>query len=291
MWLWLQNMRPQSHKQFWYYVAVSCLTGHLMFLMFSFRYHGQKPLDLTVFANARATEVIFLPAYKKIPGAQSKLAQGRVGKPAVGDVKKSVGQGARRVKTGVAVAKRSKLDTYAVPSKTVPVKHSKKLDIGSKSKSSGQVQVKNKTAQPVESVAASKPEEPVKAVKQPLKIIDQVEPVAVPEPVGEEVNEPILIGLGTDGAIALGREDLAAWQAAQELESVIVQSWRPPTGFSKELVCQVQLMVDSQGHVASFEIKKGSGVLAYDLSIRQALPKLIFPKTVQNKILIISFKQ
>ena len=288
MWLWLQNMRPQSHKQFWYYIAVSCFIGHLLFLIFSFRYQGQKPLDLTIFASARATEVVFLPAYKKVPGARGKLAQGKIGKQGKNSVKgasRSVGRTAKSVKSSAGIAKQAKPDTY-----TVPVKANKKLDVKAKSSSASKTQVKDKVAvkqvEPVKTSvvepAATSPEAPAKDLKQPLKLIESVDAV-------EE--EPILIGIGTEGAVALGREDLVAWQAAQELESVIVQSWRPPTGFGKELVCQVQLSVDQSGHVSSFEIKQGSGVLAYDLSIRQVLPKLIFPETVRNKILIISFKQ
>lgn len=322
MWPWLLNMHPQNHKQIWYRVALCCLIGHLGFLVFSFRYQSRQPLNLTVFANARSTEVVFLPNYKRVPGAQDKLAQGKVGKMgqvgAVGGgknsgkkaglmAKQTVGaKSGKKASSGAGATSKSsgvsqvKLDTYTVPAKSgVRSKPARKSQ--SKVKSGAKLEESKLVAQVVsEAKSESKSEvkiapEPVLAVTtknlQPaLKLIDQSESAST-ELSTETDNGPMYIGLGSEGVIALGREDLVAWQAAQELESVIVQTWRPPSGFSKELICQVQLTVGPLGQVVHFEIKQGSGVLAYDLSVRQALPKLIFPESVRGKILVIAFKQ
>lgn len=112
----------------------------------------------------------------------------------------------------------------------------------------------------------------------PAKSIEQKnEPIAQPEQQAETIY------IGQDQADLLELQDLIQQEAAIQ--------WRPPVGFSKDLVCVLKILVDWQGAIASVVMEQSSGVLAYDSSARMAVAHMHMPRGAYTKELCITFKQ
>lgn len=275
MWHWRPNLQLRSHNQFWLRLVAFSLIGHLLILgILLFRRHGET-LKLTVFSKPRSIEVVLMPLYKHIakqlpsagaarsvPASKSKV----VLKPKPNNAIKPI---AKKAATPIKVAK----SKPAKPKKE-PLLKLKEQPVKMKA-----VKPEAKTAKKQAAKVESKSKAKVEPV--PAAPIVMSQPVAEVE-VGEvvDVAEPILVG----------RKDLQTLELAQEIETLIAKTWRPPVGFGSEMSCTVELSIDQAGKATKFTITKSAGVLMYDLSVRQVIPQIVFPDQVRNQTLTIVFK-
>lgn len=267
-WHSLQNFLPKGHKQFWLKVILFSLAGHITIMFLGLVNKSRKPIELTVFSKSRPVEVVFVPLYKKMAGVQKRIDT------------------AKKAKNGKTQFVKNSV-TKPVVKPNVPKKlEPKKLDIKN-------VEQVKKVVEP-KKVETKKVEAKPKVVpkKTDLKLQEQQVVVKVPEPVVEKIVEPAVIAEpGLDEPIYIGRHDLQNLQMALELEAVIVKSWQPPLGLSNEIECTVELVVDHKGKVVNFTIKKTSGVMVYDMSVKRIFSQIVMPATIWNKTLTIVFKQ
>ena len=266
VWHLLPSLQLKGYRQFWFRLIICSLFGHLMLLLPAFFWHKNENVKFTVFARNRPVEVVFMPLYKRAPAAAKKinLAQSNPARKAI-------------IKTKPDDSRKSlvkKIDPKKNTPKNKPVV--KKTDLKLKSKP-----VKfSETVKPL--VPSSKPIIMPKEEPKKTSVIENKQ-VIKPEQdkqISTDLNEPIYIG----------RSDLKDLQIMQELQAVIAQNWLPPVGFGEDITCVIELRVDAIGKF-DCEIKKSSGVLVYDLSVRRALTQIEIPKSVYQKTLTLIFKQ
>ena len=251
MWHWPRSLLPKDYKQFWYRLILLSFIGHLIALFFFFFHTGKENLKLTVFSRSKPVEVVFMPLYKKVPGAAKRLAAAKAGDKQNGSIK-------------------------VIKKKTI--KKTSKPKVVSKPKAAKKPEVKKKVVAKKVKKTAKKPDLKLKQQKVKIK----------PKKV---VQEEAAVAIKTESPVFVGRQDLKSLQMAKEIEQVVAKYWHPPVGFAVDTECVVQIEVDSVGTVQDFELKKKSGVLAYDMSVRQAVPKIVFPEMFWSKTLTIAFKQ
>ena len=253
VWHLLPSLQLKGYRQFWFRLIICSLFGHLMLLLPAFFWHKTENVKFTVFARNRPVEVVFMPLYKRAPAAAKKinLAQSNPARKAI-------------IKTKPDDSRKSlvkKIDPKKNTPKNKPVV--KKTDLKLKSK-------------PSKPIIMPKEEPKKTAVIEKKQVIKSEQD----KQISTDLNEPIYIG----------RSDLKDLQIMQELQAVIAQNWLPPVGFGEDITCVIELRVDAIGRF-DCEIKKSSGVLVYDLSVRRALTQIELPNSVYQKTLTLIFKQ
>ncbi len=86
----------------------------------------------------------------------------------------------------------------------------------------------------------------------------------------------------------VGQYDLETLQLAQEVAAEIAQVWRPPAGF-KNKNCTVRCVLDWDGTMISLAFEQSSGSTVFDISVKQAINKMKFPKELYGKEIILPF--
>ncbi|HEX4069045.1 MAG TPA: TonB C-terminal domain-containing protein [Candidatus Babeliales bacterium] len=86
------------------------------------------------------------------------------------------------------------------------------------------------------------------------------------------------------------REAEALRKQAQ-LQKELVQTWKPPIGVSPNCICEVAFFVSSKGKIENIKMIQSSGVMMFDISVRQALFAMKMPQWTYGKPFTISFKQ
>lgn len=81
---------------------------------------------------------------------------------------------------------------------------------------------------------------------------------------------------------------LALQQLVQE---ELQHYWQPPSGLSKDLLCEMAIELDGQGSVKQLACVRSSGVLVYDIHAQSVLLQVCYPKETWGKQLTIMFKQ
>lgn len=94
-----------------------------------------------------------------------------------------------------------------------------------------------------------------------------------------------------DNISFVGSRDLEMMQIKEQIQAEIVKHYKPPVGISKKAVCDASVLVGAGGKATRVTIKKGSGSMANDICARAALLKVIFPKEVIGKEIIIALGQ
>jgi hypothetical protein len=103
--------------------------------------------------------------------------------------------------------------------------------------------------------------------------------------------QPAIAGGGVEQAVYVGQVEWDALQVQTDIKHEIERHWRPPAGLSRDLVCQIKVVVTWEGAVDSLVVVQRSGVLAYDVHARATVAAMKFPKATWGKELIIHFKQ
>jgi outer membrane biosynthesis protein TonB len=85
--------------------------------------------------------------------------------------------------------------------------------------------------------------------------------------------------------------EVEALRCGAQLQKELAQQWHPPVGVSSDCTCDISFFVNKKGTIENLKIVKGSGVMMFDISARQALFAMQMPQWTYGKPLIISFKQ
>lgn len=89
----------------------------------------------------------------------------------------------------------------------------------------------------------------------------------------------------------VGSLDLEMMQIKEQIHSQIAEYYKPPVGISKKAVCELSIAVGSDGKAHRVTVKKSSGSIANDICARAALLKIMFPKEVIGKEIIVELGQ
>ena len=300
MWLWQRNAFRRN--RFWLrLVGVSC-AAHVVVLfcvLFVYRgYLGSHTIDSAKNIHADA-KIVVLPLYKTVPAqVHADIHKRQTLKAAIaipvqpqkaaapppsvypGHQARQPSEGKPAPKKIVAPVKKERAPTTLrsqLPAKKQRVK---------KKPEQKQHQKKNKKElQPV----APKPE------------IKKIEPV-IPEPKVPDVSPTLQQPATSSAAVPLetaldanavyvGTTEADALLMQQEIKAEVERCWRPPTGLAPELMCHITVRVGWDGVIAHMDIIKKSGVLMYDISAREAVAAMTFPKITWGKDLTIIFNQ
>lgn len=126
-----------------------------------------------------------------------------------------------------------------------------------------------------------KPEQP-EPVKEPQTAQPELE-------ASNDINDPnIGVGGTGDGPFYVGQYDLETIQLAQAVAAEVAQVWHPPAGF-KNKSCTVRCVLDWDGNMISLAFEQSSGSPVFDISVKQAITKMKFPKELYGKEIILPF--
>jgi len=290
MWLW----QPRQRKLWTRLLFCSCwLHGILCVLLFVV-YHGSQ-VDVHVIVSKPSpdsqVQIRFVPLAKSIKqrkqvgksGVQKKQAQKKqkkqviqkkVSKPVVKKTSKSPAKLPLPLRQGYA-GQVDKLGANGVGKKAAVIKQ------------------------------AVKPAEKPKPLLQPSPVRPEfieggIEERASAQEIKQEVvpekevvkNEPEKESVQDDPEILyIGQAERDAILMQELIQQEIEERWRPPVGLSKELVCDIKVVVGWNGKAERVEIEKASGVLVYDIQARATVLAMNFPKLACGKQLCMHFKQ
>lgn len=131
--------------------------------------------------------------------------------------------------------------------------------------------IKKEIAQPKPTPA--KPVASAPAIKQALDIEQTITPV-IPE----------------NAQISHNYREVEALRKQAQLQKEIVQKWQPPIGVSPDCMCEVSFFINATGKIENIKMIKSSGVMMFDISVRQALFAMKMPQWTYGKPFTISFK-
>ncbi|MDR3646123.1 MAG: TonB C-terminal domain-containing protein [Candidatus Babeliales bacterium] len=266
MWRWLQNNNKSYFKILFKKIFVVSLLMHLVLLIVFLFILRDKTLNLDIFLNKDLitnppVPVIFLPFAKNVPGSIEQL--------------KKLSKRARAKKTKQISAKKA----IAIKAKN---KVAKKAIIIQKQTKNKKVTKKAKLPEVVKE-EIKKPE--------PVKVEPPIEPEKIEEKVPEVINEVLPEEtklLDEPLAIYLGTQDMQGYQLVVSIQQEILKYWKPPLGLPKNVECKVNIKVDKDGKVENFKIEKSSNILAYDISLRNAILKTTMPTEVKGREFILT---
>lgn len=102
-----------------------------------------------------------------------------------------------------------------------------------------------------------------------------------------QVIEGDVVGQG-DQPFYIGQYDLETIQLAQQVAAEVAEVWRPPAGF-KNRACTVRCILDWEGIITTLSFDQASGSPVFDVSVKQAMHKMKFPKELYGKEIILPF--
>lgn len=272
--MWHLQQNECAKLVFWSKLVGISTFLHIILLGYFFIFYRSYDVYHLMLSNNAVPHdapVVFLPLYK------------RVGKTTVSSagLSKSKTRGVKKASKKDALVSKQKV----VQEKSEPTKKNTEL-----AQEAAQVQeiknnkkLKNKKEQEKKVVPVAKELQEL-AAKQEIAEIKESVISPQEQPVSSEQQEG-------DDAVYVGQEEMLAIQLQQSLTQEVVQHWKVPAGLSKDLVCEVAVVVNWQGEVQNARIAKTSGVLMYDISARTAVVKMKLPKIAWGKEFIITFKQ
>lgn len=267
MWLWLQNNNKSNLKTFFKKIFIVSLLVHLIFLIICFFGFKGKVLNLDIFLNKDLLNnppvpVIFLPFAKNIPGSVEQLKKlskkSRMSKKSKKTfVKKSIVLKKNKITKKPILISKPKNNKKIEPKKTEIIKNNLKE---------------------MEKIIPQN-EEP-KLSEQEIKKVEPLKPDIKKIEPNEIVNE---LNLDEPVTIYLGAKDMQGYQLVFNIQREILKYWKPPMGLPKGIECKVNIKVDKEGKVENLKIEKSSKVLAYDISLRNAILKSVMPHEVKGR--------
>lgn len=185
------------------------------------------------------------------------------------------------------IVKKQVLKNNAVKANMKDLEKEKKiLEIKKNNKEKKEIEVKKN-----ESLIEFKKEEKAELQKTPDSIL-----ITAPTDSLDNV-EQIHSLLGQKDSIDLeqisfiGSLDLEMLHIKEQIQIEIAKYYKPPVGISKNAVCQLIVVVGCGGKADNVIVKKTSGSLANDMCARAALLKIMFPKEVIGKEIIVELGQ
>lgn len=143
-----------------------------------------------------------------------------------------------------------------------------------------------------------KPELPKQEAKKAEPKIEEkkeiVKPADIkPTPIAQalDTNQTIVPIVPENAQISHNYREVEALRKQAQLQKEIVQTWKPPIGVSSDCVCEISFFVTQRGKIENIKIIKSSGVMMFDISVRQALFAMEMPQWTYGKPFTIDFKQ
>lgn len=274
MWPYLLKKLPKQTIFFGKLLGV-CTFGHMLLLLLMFSafqgYNTTYKLTVQSSLSAKHANVVLVPLYKQMPKALSNVAASAGKKNPV---------------------KKEHTTTLSAAPKVTPVvqKVAAAKPVVKKPEIKKPPVVAKKTAKPPV-------KEPVKVAQKPdVKKTKAIAPAPEAKPVQVAANNVVQqpkqeLAQNVDTNVYVGREDYEALKMQDALQQEVARCWYPPVGIDKETVCDIAVHVNAAGCADNVHVATSSGVLVYDISARDAVEKMKFPKIAWNKQLTITFKQ
>ena len=185
----------------------------------------------------------------------------------------------------ILVKKNTMIKKKPVPKKIMPKKIVSKKPVVKKL-SVKKVLPKAKPVVKKSSVKKDRPQKVMKKNPVAKKIVKPVVKHVVPK---QEVKLDTRAMQDCPIPVYIGKKEIESLSVEYEIEREVKKHWRPPAGLSKGLSCTMHILVDWSGRAKQSRVSKASGVLAFDISVRNAVPKMCLPKSVRGKELNITF--
>lgn len=148
---------------------------------------------------------------------------------------------------------------------------------------------KQKIAQPIVKEPIAEKKELIE--EQKIKETQKTESVSVPIlPEGSKVlNVPVVVGAGEAAVpVYVGAQELPLLRMQEGIQRAIEEQWRVPAGLSKNLLCEVKVVISAEGK-AKAVLHKSSGVLVYDVAAESAAQRANYSKELWGKEITITF--
>ncbi len=147
-----------------------------------------------------------------------------------------------------------------------------------------------KKTEEVKKEVAKKPE----SIKQEVvkKETVKAEPVK-PTPVATalDTQQTVVPVIPDNAHVSHNYREVEALRKQAQLQKEIVQKWTPPIGVSPDCMCEISFFVTQSGKIDNIKMIKGSGVMMFDISVRQALFAIKMPQWTYGKPFTIEFRQ
>lgn len=299
-----------EHEKF--LINTNSLGSTVVFMPLHKKFALQQPSNVMQ-NSSQSRRVITHEAYQKaLASAQKKSKPAVVPKKVAPKKSVPVPQPTKKVTTQA-----EKASTTITPEKMMPVVDKKKIQtvkklvtpepkkvaeksVDKKKVIEKQVEkvVKKETIAPVKKeIATEKKIEPA-----PAEIAQKVQPVAhvasvQPEPMTQDLVQAVQpdqesiesddgdenLDLDLSNVSFVGRHDLEKYEIQEKIKAEITKHWKFPFGVSKTTSCELGVTVGLDGKALLVIIKKGSGVLVYDMSAKAAAYQSRFPKEMYGK--------
>ncbi|MBN1549444.1 TonB C-terminal domain-containing protein [Candidatus Babeliales bacterium] len=273
---WPRKNVPKRYQFLAKLFLVSCALHVMAVLVLCFFYRSGTVY--TIDLNRRSAQVVFLPFHKS---TTTRLSGGS--QPGGAAPVQNVRQKPHKQKPATTlVAKVIK------PAQKTPQKK-KVSQTAQKSVSQQKKVALVPPQQKVDNTAKVSPAATQK--KQEMPIVPRKESVSsVAEPVVASSVLPTDVPVGDD-VIYVGVQELDMLELHDSIRNEIERVWHPPVGIASGRSCEVKLRVAWNGSVDTVEVIEGSGIIAFDASVRHAVLKMQFPKGAHGKTLCIPFVQ
>ncbi len=289
MWLWQQRKLLKKRIFLSKLFLISSIL-HLIFLLVLFFVYNDSFLSYHIEINKALlnpdVQIIVLPLHKVAPKSVScAQMSNQVKASPQGPSKHTVMHEVKKQQTTLTQKEpvQPKKQQLQQP-KTVQPKKDKpeKLPAKKVAQTAPKKSESNKTKQEKATKAITK-----KNNKQPLKqnekqgVLAQKQNRTQQKPVQAEDKQIVYVG----------SQELEALQMHDAVQKEVVHHWKPPVGLSKELVCQIKMLINWEGNLETITVAQSSGVLLYDIAARSAVQKVSLPKWAWGKEFAITFKQ
>ena len=128
-------------------------------------------------------------------------------------------------------------------------------------------------------------EKPQKKKKEAKQEVEEQKDIVSSE--AFDTNESIEVV--NNAEVRVSNFDFAVYE--KDIQDAVSQVWAPPVGVPKGTECIIEVSIDGNGNVVSFEIIEACDVLVYQMSILQIIWKIKFGKRFYGKIIPICFRQ
>jgi 2-keto-4-pentenoate hydratase/2-oxohepta-3-ene-1,7-dioic acid hydratase in catechol pathway len=182
--------------------------------------------------------------------------------------------------------------TTATKPTTVAAAPSKKIEIV-KQEVIKTEPVKQEVVKKVEPVKQEIASSVAKAMVDTSAKTDVKKEVIKPTPIAQALDtDQTIIPMIPEGAhISHNYREVEALRKQAQLQKELVQTWKPPIGVSPDCACEISFFVNSTGKIEHIKMVKGSGVMMFDISARQALFAMKMPQWTYGKPFTINFRQ
>jgi hypothetical protein len=173
------------------------------------------------------------------------------------------------------------------PAKQEIVKTKQKIEPSSSAKATADTSAKTDVKEEIKKeVTKIEPKKITPVVEQPKQIPTKNIPIAQ----AIDTEQEIIPVIPDNAHISHNYREVEALRKQAQLQKELVQTWKPPIGVSPDCACEISFFVNSTGKIENIKMVKNSGVMMFDISVRQALFAMKMPQWTYGKPFTINFK-